>query len=194
MDVGLIFGMIVAIFVIIAVLIFGYDQIVTMQELQQEAEFLRTMQSFENAVDSTYNLGGESSKRFTMSFPSGSVTRTCIVPQFSKDCYPAPCIRVPYDNDDIENEVEDLLRQQLGYGFTEARDISEVMASAWKSEEPSVLVFYVGKRVPVWFSVPHLEPVRVNNHDEIFCANPSVRVVLKRHSEDAGAWVAVVEF
>ncbi|UCD02993.1 MAG: hypothetical protein JSV63_04400 [Candidatus Aenigmatarchaeota archaeon] len=191
MNIGLVFGMIVAIVMIVAILVFGYDQITKMQQLQREAEFLRVMQSFEDAVDSVYNLGGESSKRFTMSLPSGYVTRTCFVPLFSIDCYPAPCTREHYDKAEVRSDVNNMLRSQLEYGSFEASQISDVMSHAWELEKPTVLVFYVGKRAPVWFNIPHLAPSK--KPDEILCVNPGERVVLRRYFDDAGAWVDIEE-
>ena len=84
MNIGLIFSMIIAIMMIGIILVFGYNQIVEMQRLQEIASVKRTVDGLETAVDRVYSGSGENSERFQLSFP-GSVYKVCFIPGYSGD-------------------------------------------------------------------------------------------------------------
>ena len=81
MNIGLIFGMIVAIIVMVAVFVFGYDYLNNLTRIQNEAEIKKAVDRLTTSVDRVYSLGGESSEKHSMSFPS-EVTSVCFFPKY----------------------------------------------------------------------------------------------------------------
>ena len=69
MNIGLVFGIIVAIMVIGLIIIFGYQQRVELQRIQELAQLRKTLVNLETVVDRVHSLGGETAERFTCTFP-----------------------------------------------------------------------------------------------------------------------------
>ncbi|MFH0956259.1 MAG: hypothetical protein V1813_00190 [Candidatus Aenigmatarchaeota archaeon] len=188
MDVGLIFGMVIAIMVITLVFVFGYQQLTSLQDIQNSAEMIKARQNLEVAVDRVYSEGGESSASLKLGFPP-SVARVCFIPLFDYNYNP----KEPYTASDLELQLED---QGLAEGsnaevIAERRDV----AKRADGTDYNVLVFFMGFDDPAWYAIEHLEPsIKEDDGDElIFCAAPKETVWLQRKYDSMGAWVDVEE-
>ena len=70
MNIGLIFGMVVAILVMGMIFVFSYQQLNNVTEIQKTAEFRKALSNLGSSVDRIYNQGGESSEKHSLSFPA----------------------------------------------------------------------------------------------------------------------------
>jgi hypothetical protein len=185
MDVGLIFGMIIAIMVITLVFVFGYQQLTGLQDVQNNAQMIKARDSLEVAVDRVYSVGGESSESLRLTFPD-TVRTVCFVPLFDYD-YDT---KVPYEASELEWHLED-------QGLAEesnARVIAQRREAAKRADgtDYNVLVFFMESDDPAWYAIEHLEPSEME--DETFlCAGPKETVWLQRKFDNDGAWVDAEE-
>ncbi|MBN1896306.1 MAG: hypothetical protein JW789_01080 [Candidatus Aenigmarchaeota archaeon] len=187
MNIGLIFGMIVAILMMVMVIVFGYDQLFTVQDMQHEAEFRRVMNSFDNAIDRVYSLGGESSQKFSLSLPS-NVQSVCFVPLFTiDDCYNPPCERVEYT--DFWFDMESTL-EKMNYKDNEIYQLLPILESSREDDMEPVLVFFTTGGAPEWHDFSYLGPSKTED-DDILCISPGTEIWLKRQYDNDGAWVDV---
>ncbi len=192
MNVGLLFGMVVAMLTIIMILVFGFQQIRDVTDLQEDAEMKRIVGKLGVAVDRVYSMSGESSEKFTLAFP-GSVEKICFVP-----------INV-YDGEQMEPYRRDKLVQQLrDIELVEDMDAARMIAGVrmpvtdnagnYYDKEMPLLVFFKGYDVPAWYEMDHLDPSLKGSPGRILCVTPGTTVWLLRTFDSEGAWVDAEEF
>jgi hypothetical protein len=187
MNIGLIFGMIVSIVVIGLLIVFGYDQIANMQQLQQQAELLRSIENFKAAVDRVYSLSGESSEKFTLTFPA-SVHKVCFLPAYrelpvsTKKGYLSRDLRSIIEDSSIKYELSTMLvSQRIGRAVGSWQEVDK---------NQTLLVFFKDSSIPEMHDIPHLEP-SLKGQNEVLCVQPKSKVWLQRAFDDTGAWVDV---
>ncbi len=196
MNIGLIFGMIVAIFTIMLIFVFGFEQLWNVKTMQEKAEIRRNLGNLENAVDRVYNLAGETSDRLTLTFPD-SVVRVCFVPMYRG-------MDVTQKKGVLEEDVRDMLGSSAG-----ARELAkQVVGERIKptKENPAidvdhgqtVLLFYDATDVPEWYYIEHLEPTNIcipcgDSYGNPVCVKGSTTIWLQRSFDESGAWVDVRE-
>ncbi len=191
MNIGLIFGMVVAIFTMTLLMVFGFQQATNVSEIQGKAEIQRTIKNLRSSVDRVYNLGGESSEKFELTFPS-SVIGVCFMPMYrgmsgtQKDGKVKFDVRAALKSNGIStNEAyrmaDDVtaLRMQPAHG------------GGFIDNNQTLLLFYLGTSVPEWFYIERLEPTKDSVMDEPLCVGPLADVWLQRAFDDDGAWVGV---
>lgn len=187
-DVGVIFGMIIAVMVITLVFVFGYQQLTNMQDVQNSAEMIRAADNIGVAIERVYDEGGESSARHRLSFPP-TVRTVCFVPIFNRNYNP----KIPYSASDLEWQLES---QGLAEG-SNAEVIAQRRETAMQApKDPqlyNVLVFFTASDSPKWYVFDHLDPsIKYDGSDEhIFCTGPRETVWLQRRFDSDGAWVDV---
>ncbi len=190
MNIGLVFGMIVAIMMMVIILVFGYDQLMSVQDLQQEAEHKRMIKAFGDAVDRVYSLGGESSERFTMSLPA-NVDKICFVPFFNIDTEYIrgnyEDYRVPYTENELRYDLEEVI---TGMSWEEEGQLTTILINLRKNYMQPLLVFFISGTAE-WEDIPHLGPSKKD--DEVLCVKPGTQLWLKRTFDSEGAWVDVEE-
>jgi hypothetical protein len=190
MNIGLIFGMIITIIIMVAILVFGYVQITSIQRLQQEAEFKRVLKSLADSVDLVYSLSGETSERFTLAFPS-NVQKVCFIPFFSieEECRYGSCeeYREMYTEYELKYDLEEVV---TGLSSREEDQLVQILINQREGKMQPLLVFFTSG-TPEWEGVPHLGPSKAD--DEVLCVSPRTQLWLKRHFDDEGAWVDVEE-
>jgi type II secretory pathway pseudopilin PulG len=190
MNIGLIFGMVVAIFVIGMVIAFGYQQVQNMQQMQENAEVAKTLQNFEAAVERVYAGSGETSEQFAFTFPSG-VYKVCFIPAYRQDSTSSKKGKLAEDfRSVIDGSTTDqyqlssiLLNERIGRNPGDWREVDK---------NQTLLIFYHSSSVPEFLNVPYLEPSK-NDYDEVLCVSPNSRVWLQRRFDSSGAWVDVEE-
>lgn len=179
MDIGMLFGMIVALLTITLVLVYGYQQISHVSEFQETATELRAVKALETAVDRVYSMGGESSDRVRLMFP-GSVDKLCFIPLYSY----TQGTRKPYGKTGIAREL-------YGQGIINDKDIANLVVEArmpgTQDKNYTLLIFYKSYEVPKWHYVANLEPGETK--DGFICAYPGDYVWLQRKYDGKGAWV-----
>jgi hypothetical protein len=180
--------MVIAIMVITLVFVFGYQQIIGLQDIQNSAEMIKARKSLEVAVDRVYGEGGESSASLKLGFPP-SVASVCFIPLFDYDYEP----KAPYTASDLESQLE---FQELAGG-----NLPELLAGARDTAKQAddvdynVLVFLIDSTTPVWYAVEHLEPsiTEEDGDTAFFCAGPKETIWLQRKFDTEGAWVDAEE-
>jgi hypothetical protein len=190
MDVGVIFGMVIAIMVITLVFVFGYQQLTSLQDIQSSAELIKASQKLGVVVGRVYDGGGESSESLRLTFPS-TVRSVCFIPLFNYDDEP----RTPYTAEDLKFQLD---AQGLAQGSN-----AEVIAQRRETAKHvpvdpvdyNVLVFFVATNDPKWYAVERLEPsIKEGDWDEyLFCAEPKETIWLQRKFDSDGAWVDAEE-
>ena len=191
MNIGLIFGAIVALLLIGLILVFGYEQFGNITDLQNTAEMKKAVRDMETAADRVYSLSGESSEKVTLSFPA-SVSKVCFIPTFEIQTTGNGEIRVDYA--DIE---EDLRNSDVFNGnFQERKKLAELVNAMRTSgvtgfPERNVLVFFNTVDAPVWYAIGHLGPSRTSSG--FLCVPPKSQVWFRRTFDRDGAWVDVQE-
>jgi len=184
MNVGLLFGMVVAIFTIGLLLVFGYQQIANASDVQKQAEFLRTIKNIKASTDRVYNLGGESSEKFTLTFP-GTVEKVCFMPIYRR-----------LDVSRKKNMLTADLRAILGYSNQQLASmmVAQRISGSYGSmtdKNQTLLIFFTTTSVPEWYYIEHLEPEKGSSTGTPLCVNGDADVWLRRSFDDNGAWVDV---
>ncbi|MBU0953765.1 MAG: hypothetical protein KKA90_05120 [Nanoarchaeota archaeon] len=77
MNVGPVFGIIFALIALGLLLVFGFDQVMTIFSFNDEATILRQVESLEKSVADVYNLAEGSSKEFIVVIPKN--TKFCFL-------------------------------------------------------------------------------------------------------------------
>jgi hypothetical protein len=185
-DVGIIFGMVIAIMVITLVFVFGYQQMVSMQDVQNSAEMIKAKKSLEVAVDRVYGEGGESSASLKLGFPT-RVARVCFIPLYDYSYE----TKQPYTKGQLESQLEDqgLAEGNLPELLAQARDTAKSLPV--DPVDYNVLIFFMDSTAPVWYAVEHLEPgiTEEGGDDAFLCAEPKETIWLQRKFDRDGAWV-----
>jgi hypothetical protein len=189
MDVGLIFGMIIAIIVITLVFVFGFQQLSNLTDVQNSAEMIKARQNLEVAVGRVYGQGGESTGSLKLSFPS-TVRKVCFMPVYTIN-YAGK--RSPYSKNDL---INGLIDQDLAADDDAAKIIVGVRIHQNSTgddvdEKMGLLVFFMESAAPTWYDVPHLAPSEKDG--EFLCVSPKTTVWLQRRFDTEGAWVDVEE-
>jgi hypothetical protein len=193
MNIGLIFGMVVAVFTMSLLFVFGYQQLSTVTTIQGEAEIKRTVSNLENAVDRVYSLGGESSDRFRLTFPD-SVTSVCFMPAYRGMQTNVKVVRLRNDLSYILGTSGDTYR--LSQLLTEMRIKPSQENPAVKVDEgQTLLLFYKATIVPTWYYIEHLEPTKEGGDvsGTPVCVTGRSEVWLQRSFDNDGAWIDVRE-
>jgi hypothetical protein len=178
MDVGVIFGMVIAILVISLVFVFGFQQLNNVQDIQNSAEMIKARQSLDVAVDRVYSGSGESSERLVLSFPS-SVSRVCFLPIYDYSF----ATKIKYTKSRIAAGLED-----QGIAGSE---LAKAVADQREGRNCTVLVFFRDVTIPAWYEIAHLEPSEKD--DGFLCVAPRDSVWLQRKFDTKGAWVDAEE-
>jgi hypothetical protein len=187
-DVGVIFGMVIAIMVITLVFVFGYQQLTSMQDIQNSAEMIKAKKSLEVAVDRVYGEGGESSSSLKLGFPA-SVTSICFIPLYDYDYE----TKQPYTSGQLRSQLEDqgLAEDSNAQVIAQRREAAKMPADESKRIYYNVLVFFEASPDPAWYAIEHLEPgiTEEDGDDALFCAGPKETIWLQRKFDRDGAWV-----
>lgn len=194
MDVGIIFGMLVAIIVITLVFVFGFQQLTSLQDIQNSAEMIKAKDNLKVAVERVYGGGGDSSEKIRLSFPQ-TVRKVCFMPVYYIS-YSGE--RTPYDGWRL---VQGLVDQELAKDDDAAETIVGMRIHPDKNGDEvddgqALLVFFYESAAPAWYEVPHLEPGEMEDEDGntyILCTGPRETLWLQRKYDRAGAWVDVEE-
>jgi hypothetical protein len=193
MNIGLIFGMIVAIMLMGMIIVFGYQQITNMQDLQEQAEIKKAIEGLETAVERVHSLSGETSEPFKLSFP-GVVSKVCFVPAYRGDTINTKKSRLATD-----------LRNVIVGSNQDKYQTSALLLAMRISQDPgsyremdknhTLLVFLEGTVVPMFEYIEHLEPTKKTGPrgPEVLCVSPRSQVWLQRDFDGKGAWVDVEE-
>jgi len=193
MNIGLLFGMVVAVFFIGILMVFGYQQIGNVTDIQDTAAFKKTIENLETAVDRVYSLGGESSEKFSFSFPT-SVQKVCFVPTYRMDSGER-ITALSTRTDQMKRELPDILTGSYREKHNLADLLAQMRVKGNVDQNQSMLVFHQGTSVPEWVFIDHLKPqndVYYRNSD-ITCFSGNEQVWLKRHYDSSGAWVDIEE-
>jgi hypothetical protein len=193
MNIGLIFGMVVAVFMMSLLFVFGYQQMSTVTTIQGEAEIKRTISNLENAVDRVYSLGGESSDRFRLTFPD-SVIQVCFMPAYRG-------MQISYKESRLKADLRYILDSsgdayRLSQMLTEMRIKPSQENPAVKADEgQTLLLFYKATAVPTWYYIKYLEPTKEGGvySGTPLCVTGRSEVWLQRSFDEDGAWVDVRE-
>lgn len=193
MNVGLIFGMIVAIIIIGSVIVFAYDQLANMQRLQQIAEINRAKEDLENAVERVHGLSGITSEAFKLSFPGG-VTKVCFIPSYRGEYIGMKESKLRSDLYSVIDATANT-RRSLSEALTQMRITQNPDGSGKYDKNQTLLIFVEGATVPDFEEVPYLGPSKkkVNGDTEVLCVPPRSRLWLQRKYDNDGAWVDVEE-
>ncbi len=191
MDMGLIFGMIVAIFVMGLLIVFGYQQITNMLRIQQQAEMMKAVEGLKNAVDRVYSLGGETSEPYRLAFPAG-VGKVCFMP-----AYRGAQVSVK------EGRLRTDLLRVIEASGQDKYQLTDILLAMRFSREPgsykkvdknqTLLVIFQETIIPDWLAIPHLEPSKKTTSmgPEVICVTSRTQVWLQRKFDETGAWVDV---
>lgn len=193
MNIGLIFGMVVAIFTMTLIFVFGFQQLTSVSTIQGEAEIKRTIRNLENSVDRVYSLGGESSDKFTLTFPD-SVTYACFMPMYRDMQINQKEARLKADLRYILGSSSDAYR--LSQLLTEMRIKPSQENTAVKVDEgQTLLLFYKATIVPTWYYIEHLGPTKEGGDysGTPVCVTGRTQIWLQRSFDENGAWVDVRE-
>lgn len=190
MDVGLMFGIIVAILIMIFIIIFGYEQVSNVQRLQQQADLKKAVEDLTTAVDRVYSLGGESSERYKLTFP-GIVGKVCFMPSYRGELPSTKEIRLRVDLAKVIDAPAQTKYELAGL-LTEMRFGYLPGSSVRVDRNLTLLVMFNSGSVPEWHLVPHLGPSRKSAAgEEILCTVPRGDIRLVRSFDSSGAWVDV---
>jgi hypothetical protein len=191
MNVGLLFGMVFAIFLIVMIVVFGYQQIQAMQSMQEEAEIKRALQDLETAVDRVHGLSGETSQPFKLSFPGG-VTKVCFIPAYRGESIATKKNRLAADlRSVIDGSSQDKL--QLSALLVSQRITKNPEGFGEMDKNMTLLIFFQKTAVPLFKNIPHLEPSRKSglSGGQIACTGGLSSIWLERKFDETGAWVDV---
>lgn len=193
MNIGLIFGMIVAIFMISLLLVFGFQQITSVSDLQERAEMQRAIKNLRSSVDRVYNLGGESSEKFTLTFPD-SVIKVCFMPMYrgmqlsQKEARLRADIVYVLGASSQSYQTASLLVNQR------VKNLPGTYGTDKADHNQTLLLFYEAVSVPEWFNVEHMGPTKEGGpYGRPLCVNGREQVWLQREFDENGAWVDVQE-
>lgn len=179
MNVGVIFGMIIAIIVIASAIIFGYQQLVYVSEVQGIAAINKAINSFEIEVDRIYGMGGETSSEFAFKFPN-DISKVCFLPVYRGERTSEAKIR---------RHLEEVMQATGREGDRIAALFAKLRYVDGIDNNESLLIFFEDTDVPEFKFVEHLEPSEKNN--EVVCVSGNGRVVLTRRFDLSGAWVDI---
>jgi hypothetical protein len=185
MNIGLIFGMIVAIFMIALILVFGYEQIAGMTDIQETAAEKSALKRLQDAVDNVYGLSGESSDKVTLSYP-GSIRKVCFVPYFKQVTVSGTLQRKPYTASEMKNKLKAIIDGTAA----EKTQLSTALYDT-RLHNQTLVLFYEDSGAPVWKSVEHMGPVEKGG--QFLCTDPGASMWLQRKFDSKGAWVDVSE-
>ncbi len=198
MNIGLIFGVIVAIFMMGILLVFGYQQLVNVQTMQANAEVKKTLKNLETVVDRVYSMGGETSEKYRLTFPA-DVSFVCFMPYYRDKSVNEKSSLVKMDVGKVLGDVGGV----TGYQRNQLMSLLTAMRIAPNPENvneyidkgQTLLVFYKSSEVPEWHYVEHLEPSKKGNEysGDILCESGRSEVWLQRKFDESGAWVDVEE-
>ena len=192
MNIGLIFGMIVAIMLMGLIIVFGYDQIQKMLELQTEAEIRNAINDLTNSVERVHSLSGETSEPFTLSFP-GVVMKVCFLPSYRGQRISAKKVWLSNDLRSIIDAPQKT-KYELANGLIKMR-ISRSLTGGDIDNNQTLIVFREGTTIPEFEYIPHLGPSKKTGSGpaEVLCVTPRAKVWLQRRFDENGAWVDVEE-
>jgi hypothetical protein len=191
MNVGLIFGMVVAMMLIGMIIVFGYDQIMNMQEMQEQAEMKRAIHDLKNAVDRVYSLSGETSEPFGLTFPGG-VYKVCFIPGYRGEWTSTKKTMLGQDFRSVI-EGSSQIKFQLSTQLVSMRISKNPSGPEEIDKNQTLLVFLQKTHVPLFEHIPHLEPSKKTGAagQEVLCVSPRAKVWLQRRFDESGAWVDV---
>jgi hypothetical protein len=191
MDVGLIFGVIVAIILIGLIITFGYQQIVTIQQMQEMAEIARAKDDLAKAVDRVHSLSGETSEKFTLSFPGG-VSKVCFLPAYRGDSIDAKKMKLSIDLRSVI-EGDQKLKSELTDVLLAMRITGNPGGFGEIDKNLTLLIFFKTTNVPMFEYMSHLEPSKKTGISGPFvlCVKGNSRIWLQRRFDNHGAWVDV---
>jgi hypothetical protein len=191
MNIGLIFGMVVAIMLMGMIIVFGYQQITNMQNLQEQAEIKKAIEGLQTAVERVYSLSSETSEPFTLSFP-GVVSKVCFMPSYRGERITTVKSRLATD---LRNVItgSSQERYQLSALLLEMRIARDPDSFREVDKNQTLLVFLEGSAVPMFEHIEHLGPTKKTGTrgPEVLCVSPRSKVWLQRQFDDKGAWVDV---
>jgi len=191
MNIGLIFGVIFAIVLIGLLLVFGYQQIVQMQHLQQIAQIKRAMDDLQTATERVYSLGGESAEKFTFSLPGG-VSKVCFIFRYEV----RNGQRVDHTGALLKNDLYNIIDADINqkWPLAEAlynQRIKQLPGHGIIDDNYTVLVFFHSTIIPQWYHIEHLEPVKDPMDEAVLCVSNNEEFWLQRKYDQRGAWVDV---
>jgi len=191
MNIGLIFGMIVAIMLMGMIIAFGYQQIVNMQDIQEQAEIKKAKQGLETAVDRVYSLSGETSEPFKLAFPGG-VTKVCFMPAYRGERISTKKSRLGMDFRSVIDGSSQI-KYQLSTLLVAMRIAKNPDGPGEIDKNHTLLIFLEKTHVPMFEYIPHLEPSKKTDTTgpEVLCVSPRSQVWLQRSFDETGAWVDV---
>ena len=191
MNIGLVFGVIVAMMLMGMIIVFGYQQITNMQLLQEQAQIKKTIEELTTAVDRVNSLSGETSEPFTLSFPA-SVTKVCFLPSYRDQRISLKKTRLATD---LRNVIDGTSQErfQLSNLLLEMRIAPNPDGFGDIDKNQSLLVFFQSTMVPIFEEIPHLAPTRKTGPrgPEVLCVEPRSKIWLQRAFDENGAWVDV---
>jgi len=190
MDTGLIFGMIVAIFLIGLIIVYGYQQIDNMQRMQCFAETKNALASLATATDRIYSLSGETSEKFKLSFP-GCIAKVCFMPFYRGTDPEMKSSKLRVDLNRVLAGTPEQKYQMMN--LLASMRISPAPMGGYVDKNQTVLIIYQETIIPDWENVRHLEPTKKSGTSalDILCVRPNSEVWLRRKFDSQGAWVDV---
>lgn len=191
MNIGLVFGVIVAMMLMGYIIVFGYQQITNMQLLQEQAQLKKSIEELTTAVERVHSLSGETSEPFTLTFP-GSVSKVCFMPAYRGERISMKKSRL---STDFRNLIEGTAQErfQLSNLLLEMRIAPNPDGYGDIDKNQTLLVFFQGTMVPIFEEIPHLGPTKKAGRSgpEVLCVKPRTKVWLQRKFDETGAWVDV---
>ena len=192
MNVGLIFGVIVAIMMMGLIIVFGYDQIMKMLEMQTEAEINNAINELTSAVDRVHSLSGETSEPFRLSFPA-EIVKVCFLPSYRGMSIST---KRSWLSNDLRSIIDDSYKTkyQLADNLVKMR-ISPKTGGGFVDNNLTLLAFRRSTAIPRFEEIPYLGPSKktANGGPEVLCVPPASRIWLQRRFDEHGAWVDVEE-
>ena len=191
MNVGLIFGVIVAMMLMGMIIVFGYQQITNMQLLQEQAIIKKSIEELTTAVERVHSLSGETSEPFTLTFPA-SVSKVCFLPAYRGE-------RISMKRSRLATDLRNLIggtaqeRYQLSNLLLEMRIAPNPDGFGDIDKNQTLLVFFQSTIIPIFEQIPHLEPAKKAglSGPEVLCVEPRIKIWLQRKFDETGAWVDV---
>jgi hypothetical protein len=192
MNIGLIFGVIVAMLLMGLIIVFGYQQITNIQRLQEEAEIIKAMEGLQTAVERVHSLSGETSEPFMLSFP-GVVRKVCFLPAYRGERISTKKSRLLTD---LRSVIDGTSQEkyQVSNNLLNMRMAPNPQGFGYIDKNLTLLVFMQNKLAPGKFeNIPHLEPTKKTGltGPEVLCVEPRSRIWLQRRFDETGAWVDV---
>lgn len=191
MNIGLVFGVIVAMLLMGLIIVFGYQQITNMQLLQEQAQIRKSIEGLKTAVERVHSLSGETSEPFTLTFPGG-VSRVCFLPAYRDQRISIKKSRLATD---LRNVIEGTSQErfQLSSLLLEMRIAPNPDGFGDIDKNLTLLVFFQSTPIPMFEQIPHLAPTRKTGPrgPEVLCVEPRSKIWLQRKFDGTGAWVDV---